>query len=379
MRIHWLSVAPLVAGAGLWLAGRSAPTAQSLPRVAAPIVIVLEGDPEGTSTEVMLRSPGLPQATRSLGRVPHVSGSSRKAVVATWRGAPVVLVVAAERERVHASGYNSALYRVSGGTTTRLVGDVADGTAPMVTARGTTLIQRGHDGPDVQPDPATRSFRERTDPLTIAAVDLDTGSTRTVWSGAGQYAFLGAPMRGDEVCVYHSSDAGAELLALDAAGGTVRALTGLFPPLARDFTYDPVRNEVVYVRPERPGSRSYEIVALVADGSRTTRTLIRAESDHLMPHRLVDGAVGFSSAGDRGLAIVPRGVGSQPVPSARLGDGADAVLDQTPDGRWLAVRHTTRTSESLALMDLTSGTTVVLSSPQRLTEFVGFATAAVSP
>ncbi|MEI8257977.1 MAG: hypothetical protein WCJ30_20060 [Deltaproteobacteria bacterium] len=44
MRFRWLTIAPLVAGAGIWLAARRAPTAQVLPRVSAPRVIVLEGD-----------------------------------------------------------------------------------------------------------------------------------------------------------------------------------------------------------------------------------------------------------------------------------------------------------------------------------------------
>lgn len=379
MRIHWLSIVPLVLGAGLWFTARREPAAQSLPRVSAPSVVVLEGDPEGSSTDVVLHAPGQPQATRSLGRVALVSGSARKGLTVAWRGTVAVLVVVGETPRVNARDYNSALYRVSGGTVTRLAGGVADGTTPRVTTGGIVLVQRGHDGPDAVPDAATRTFRERTDVLTIDAVDLDTGATRSVWSGAGQFAFLAATMRGDEVCVYHSTDAGARLMALDAARGTSRALTGLFPPLARDFTYDPAREELVYARAARPGSLVYEIVALATDGSRGSRTLLRAANDHLMPCQLADGAVAFSSEGDHGLAIVGRGAGSQPVSTARLGDGADAVLGESPDGRWLTVRHTTRTSESLALIDRASGATVVLSSPQRVTEFAGFVPAGVSP
>jgi hypothetical protein len=311
--------------------------------------------------------------------VEHAAGSARKGVAIAWHGAPAALVVVTERASLHASTYDSALFRVSRGTATRLVGDVTNVSAPLVSASGVVLVQRGHDGDEVVRDPVRRQLRERTDALRIDAVDLDTGAVRALWSGDGQIAYLATSMSADEVCVYHVADAGAFVFALDAVRGTTRALLGPMPALARDFTFDARRNEIVFARAVARAAAEYEVVALAADGSGALRTLYRAPSDHMMPRALHDGLIALSTPFDHGLALLAANQFAQPATFAHLGDGSDAVLAESHDARWLAVRHTNATSESLALVDRTTRTTLTLSSAHTLTVFAGFAPREVSP
>ena len=360
------------------MALRRAPTnAQSVPAIAAPATIVLQGDPESGGTDVVLRVPGRSESTRVLGHVSHAPGSARRGVSIAWHGALATLVVVAEDESRNGSTYNSALFRVSGGTVTRLVGGLTDASAPLVTNSGLVLVQRGHDGPAFEPsENGPRALHERTDALSIDAVDLDTGATRTVWSGEGQIAYLATPMSGDEACVFHVSNAGGELIALDAAHGTTRTLLATMSPLARDFSFDPVRNEVLYARAERYGSDTYEIVAVNSAGD--VRTLLRAASDHLQPRRSSDGAIAFSSERDRGLAWIPAGAGAVPTLMSPLGPGSDAVLGESAEGAWLAIRHADEDTEALALVERRSGHAITLSSATVFTEFAGFVPAGVS-
>jgi hypothetical protein len=168
------------------------------------------------------------------------------------------------------------------------------------------------------------------------------------------------------------------LFAIDATTATQRSLLDSFRPLARDFTFDPQRNEIVFARAQRFASDLYEIAALRADGSRSVRVVHEAASDRMQPRHLHDGAIAFSSANDHGLALLV-GSGAQPAPFARLGEGTDAVLAESSDGAWLAIRHATPRSQSLAIVERRSGAAISISSAQTLTEFAGFVPAGVAP
>jgi hypothetical protein len=345
----------------------------------APAVVLLQGDPEAGVTDVVVHVAGRPYASRTIGHIDHAPGSARRAMTVSWHGTLTTLVIVSERDSVHGSTYNSALYRVSSGRAVRLVGDITDLSAPLVTEHGTVLVQRGADG--VEPpltENGPRLLRERMDTLHIDAVDLDTGTTRRVWSGDGQIAYLAAPMRNDEFCVYRVSDAGGSLFAIDARTSVQRSLLDSFPPLARDFSFDPQRNEIVFARAQRFASDVYEIAALRADGSQSVRVIHEAASDRMQPRRLHDGAIAFSSANDHGLAL-STGSGAQPTSFARLGEGTDAALGESADGAWLAIRHTAGHSQSLALVERRSGTAISISSPHALTEFAGFVPDGVAP
>jgi hypothetical protein len=88
------------------------------------------------------------------------------------------------------------------------------------------------------------------------------------------------------------------------------------------------------VAPSRYGILSTDPV------SGATRLLHATVNEHTMPLALPTGDVAFSSDGDHGLALLLAG----PTPRQRLlsplGDGSDAATHASPDGRFVAVRHT---------------------------------------
>ncbi len=375
--LRTMKLARVAAGVGVvllvGLAARREPTAQTAPQSAGPPVVLLEGPPDVGATDVVLRFPGSRTAARTIGHIDHAEGSARRGALIARGTSLTALVVVAEHASVRGSTYDSALFRASEGTTSRLIGDVTNVSAPLVTETGRVLVQRGHDGTEPEPD-GSHALRERVDALSVDEIDLATGAPRNVWSGAGQIAFLACALRGDEVLIYHVSPAGAELLVLDASIPHARRLAGPFEPLARDFSYDRVRDEVVFVRAAGRGAREYEIVRMPAhtEGS-APRVIYRGPSDHLMPHALADGTVGFSTPGEHGLALIVTAETAGVRPFARSGDGSDALLAESRDTQWLAVRHRDAAREALALVERTGGAVLTVSRPDVVVEFVGFA------
>lgn len=368
-----LALLPLGAvGVCAWfaLAPRDAPA--DPPRAArAPAVVLLEGDPEGTETRVVLRAPASGAQPRVLGVVPHVAGSARRATL-SLAGPTRAYVVAAEQASRHGSTYHSALWRVQEGTApARLRGSLTDASRPLVTARGTVLVQSGRDGDEPAPD-GSRALRERVDALSLDVVDPDNGASRTLWSGRGMIAYLAAPLKDDEALVYHVHAGGAALFALDASTRATRTLVARMEPMARDFSYDAARDEVTFVRASPRHDGSWEVVSVAAHaGDAPVRVRWRGESDHLMPRALRGGAVVISLPGDRGLARLDAWP-ALPARLAPLGDGADEALDESADGRWLAFRHRAAGRELIGLHSLAEGRTVTLDRPDVYAEFVGF-------
>jgi hypothetical protein len=85
-----------------------------------------------------------------------------------------------------------------------------------------------------------------------------------------------------------------------------------------------------------------------------------------MPFALPTGDVAISSDGDRGLAVLKVGQHRLVAP---LGDGSDAATHASPDGRWIAVRHTPRTQTNddpplVVAWDHASGKTVAFDVPR---------------
>jgi hypothetical protein len=311
----------------------SQPTIESI-----PAVVTLEGPADVGETRVRLRRFGTQEPLRELGIVRHAADSARRGAIYTHHGRTVVLVTAQIRP-LSGHTYESQLFAVENGTTRPLVDGISNASVPIVTERGTVLVSRGTDGvdPDTLPSAMGRGLRERVDQLTIEAVDIDTGRTRTVFRGEGQIAWLGCALRDDNVLVYHVTSDGAFLRVIDASSGSARTIMGPMPALARDFSYDRTRDEVTFVRAAAIGSDEYEVVTIAANGG-APRVRVRAASDHLMPRVLRDGAIAFSPAQDPGLAILPRDASSARL-LAPLGAGSDWVADERSDGRWIVVRH----------------------------------------
>lgn len=334
-----------------------APVAPAAP----PPLALLEGAPDAPESAVVVRHGNDRAAV--LGRVAHVAGSARRGVVLRGGADPVALVVAQERPARGASTYDSALYRVDARGTRRLLGGLTNASRPLVTAAGTVIVQRGADGEE-RPL-IDRQLRERRDPLTLDAVDPDTGAVRTVWRGEGQLAFLACALNGDSFLAYHLDDQTAALRVLDASSGAVRTLReGLH--LARDFSYDRARDAVVFA--QATGPAGYRVASLsLRDGS--LRTLYAAQSDHLMPFALADGRVALSLPDDRGAGLLTAG-SDTPRAVAPLGAGSDAVLAERAG--WIALRHTEIDRERTALMHLATGAVTALDGDGVVREVLGF-------
>jgi hypothetical protein len=257
------------------------------------------------------------------------------------------------------------------GRVARLADGLVDASNALVTERGAVLVQRGEAGPEPVLDPARRALVEREDRLQLDRVDPVSGARVTVWSGRGQLAFLAAALRGDELAVYHVTSSGAYVFVLDARSGAVRPLLGPAPALARDFSFDATRDELVFVRAEAPGSARYEVLAVPVHGAATPRVLYTGASDHLMPRALPRGGVALSLPGDEGLAL--RGASGDLAGIAPLGAGSDCPLAATRDGRWLLLRHSTAQREALVALDLTDLSAAVYGDHGVLVEPLGFA------
>jgi hypothetical protein len=330
----------------------------------APAVALLEGDPEGDESAVVLLRDGL---RRELGRVPHAVGGARKGLVLRGGDDPRVAVVAQAHPSRGASTYDSALYVVDARGARRLVGEVTNASRPLRTRQGALLVQRGADGEPVSLTDHT--LRERRDALHIDAVDPSTGEARAVWTGHGQIAFLACALEGDEVLLWHLDGPRAELLALDVARGVARRLRADLH-LARDFTYDRERAEVVFAQAEGPDAWAVRALSL---RDLSLRTRWRAGSDHLMPAALGGGRLAVSLPDDRGLATLGATMADAPRRVAPLGDGSDAVLDR--HGDWIALRHSEMQREVVALVHLPTAASVPLGDDGRVRELLGFAEA----
>ncbi|MEZ4390213.1 MAG: hypothetical protein R3A48_03880 [Polyangiales bacterium] len=329
-----------------WAFGNTSPGVTPTPAVSrpdAPELALLEGPADGDGSLVVLRRGG---RSRALGRVPHAVGGARQGVVVRGGEHPLVAVVAQQRPSTRASTYDSALFFVDEGGARQALDGVTNASRPLVTRGGLVLVQRGSDGDPIEL--VDRQLRERRDPLRIDAVDPSTGASRTVWEGAGQIAFLACALDGDEALVLHLDDQRATLRVLDAARGVTRVLReGLH--LARDFSYDAARGEVLFAQAEGPSAWAVRAISL-RDSEISTKW--QGESDHLMPFALGDGRVALSLPGDHGLGVIPAG-GGAPGRVAPLGEGSDAALARYGD--WIALRHTDSAREAPALVHLPTG------------------------
>jgi hypothetical protein len=309
---------------------------QTIEPIAA--IVTLEGPADAGETRVRLRRFGTQEPLRELGVVRHVAQSARRGAIYAHHGRTAVLVTAQIRP-MSGHTYESQLFALENGVTRPLVDGISNASAPIVTERGTVLVSRGTDGsdPDTMQSPMGQGLRERVDQLSVEAVDIDTGRTRTVFRGEGQIAWLGCALRDDRALVYHVTTNGAFLRVIDANSGAQNTIMGPMPALARDFSYDRDRDEVTFARAASIGSDEYEIVTVPASGG-AARVRLRAASDHLMPRVLKDGAIAFSPAQDTGLSILARGA-SAARSLAPLGAGSDWIAAERSDGQWIAVRH----------------------------------------
>lgn len=350
---------------------RPAPVAARRELRPVPLVVV---EAEGDETRSRVLSYAFTEGAkpRLLGVVPHVAGSAKRGALAT--STPLrAFVIVQERESRGASSYGSALYRVQEGTEPkRLRGGLTDASRPVVTDRGTVLVQAGTDGV-APPAGAPHELRERVDELSVEAVDPEKGTSRAVWRGRGMIAFLATALPADEVVVYHVHETGAALFVLHAGSGRTRALVEDLEPTARDFSFDPSTDTIVFARVARDRG-GYEVVSLPAHGparrSADLQVRLRTASDRTSPVALLDGSIALSMPGERGLGWLGRADGT-PLRDAPLGDGSDEVM--ASHGAALAVRHRTRSEEFTVVYDRTTRRVYRVGEPSHEIDVLGFA------
>jgi hypothetical protein len=372
--VYALLGAGALAAAGLTAIAQTDPASMARQTLEPlPAVVTLEGDPESSETVVRLRRFDTSQPLRELGSIRHAAHAARRGVVLVRDRRTIVLVTANVRPPSQYT-YESQLFAVENGVTRPLADRIASASSPLVTARGTVLVQRGTDGsePEGPSDAQGAGLRERVDELEIAAVDIDRATTRTLFRARGQIAYLGCALRDDEALVYHVASEGAFLRVIDASSGSVRTILGPMPALARDFSYDRARDEVTFVRAASVGSDEYEVVTMSARGG-AVRVRHRATSERLMPRVLNDGAIALSPAGDTGLALLERSALS-PRSIAPLGPGSDWIAAERADGRWWVVRHLDRQSniDSYVLLERGGERRAIFRDEHNPVEIVGF-------
>jgi hypothetical protein len=360
-----------VAGTAVYTFRGAAP-AGSRDTVLPPAVVFLENTVGDTHTTVMLRRAATSTQPVSLGVISHVAGSALRGAVDPT--ALRVYVVAAETESRHGSTYNSALWRVQpGGVPTRLLGGITDASRPIVTRRANVLVQRGRDGE--HPTVDDHILHERIDDLTLDTLDPTNGTSRTLWNGRGLIAYPATALDGDEVLIYHVAATQASLFALNTVTAATRTLLPSMNTPARDFSYNASLGEITFARVSLRDAQQWEIVTVSARRE-TTRTQDikirwRTTNDHLMPRVTRDSTVFFSLPEDRGLGLLLEGA-LMPSREAPMGNGTDEVLDESSDGRWLAVRHRSTQREMFGLYDRTAHRVVTLQRDDIYTEFAGF-------
>jgi hypothetical protein len=351
---------------------RSAAPAGSRDTVPPPAVVFLENAVGDTHTAVMLRRAATSTQPVSLGVISHIAGSALRGTVD-----PTMLrvyVVAAETESRHGTTYNSALWRVQPDRApTRLLGGITDASRPIVTPRAQVLVQRGRDGEE--PTVSDHTLHERIDDLALDILDPVNATPRTLWQGRGLIAFPATTLDGDEVLIYHVAATEASLFALNTATATTRPLLSAMNTPARDFSYNASRGEITFTRVSLRDAQQWEIVTISARRE-TTRTQDikirwRSSNDHLMPRVMHDATVFFSLPDDRGLGLLLDGA-LMPTREAPLGNGTDEVLDESTNGRWLAVRHRTNRREVFGLYERATHRIVTVQRDDIYTEFAGF-------
>lgn len=305
---------------------------------AIPPVVTLEGAAESESTSVRLRRFSATAPLRELGTIRHAPHSGRRGVLWSHANRTAIVVTAAIRPPARTT-YDTALFALENGQTRTLIGDgISNSSAPLITDTGLILVQTGTSGTDPEPIEGQRVLRLRSDQLAIEAITLERTQRRTVYRTQGQIAFLACALRNNHFLLYHVTDEGAFLRDVDAsATDSARTIAGPFAALARDFSFDPQRNEVTFAQAQRVGSEQYEIVTMnVATGARRTR--LTGATEHFMPTVLHDGTIAFSPPADPGLALLALDRTSAQALSP-LGQGSDWVIAENANQHWLAVRH----------------------------------------
>lgn len=304
------------------------------------------GDPtKGVTVALLATRPGALHTSLYLARA---GGSEAGAPVATFthlagavvRGSVIpgtaIVVAAADSKPTRDLSFNASLFRLAPHEPPEALCDgVVHASRPLVTRDGRVFVSRGAAG--AEPTSAAGAGEMRVDALSIEEVDPATGALRTIHTFSGYLAFLAGAL-GSEVILYRVSPAGADIVAVDADTGSMRAVVPSLPPFARDFSVDEGARALVFQGRHEANPRAWVVERVDLKSGERAR-LAESPSMNLAPHVWPGGGIAYNPDGRSGLALLGANAGDSEI-RGPMGEGVDAVLAGSQDGRWLAALHT---------------------------------------
>lgn len=318
-----------------------------------PHVALLVTKPGALHTSMYVATPGDSKPLAPVATFTHLPGGTARGAVLP--GSSTVIATADTAETRDAS-FNASLFRVAPHEPPEVLCDgVVHASRPLVTADGRVFVARGTAGAEPK---SSRLADMRVDALSIEEVDPWTGTLRTIHTMSGYLTFL-AGSYGDEVLLYRISPSGADIVAIDPDTYAARTVVASLPPFARDFSVDPDTGTLVFQDRHETDTRTWTIESVdLVTGDR--KRLRESASMNMVPRALRGGAVAWNPEGRGGLSILGEEKAGGP-----LGEGADWVLADSDDGRWLAALHTVQGALPVPfVIDSASGKASILRAPE---------------
>lgn len=318
--VVWFGATLLVAG----IASAAPPSVE---------VLGFGGRADTDYTRLWALSPSAPP--REIGRVYHRAGSSVKGAVLPDRR---VVAVAERRQSADESrdrSWTGAMYLVDETRTEALVGDVYEGSWPVVLDASRVLVARGEAGPVLADE-------QRIDAIFVDQIDVATKKVKRLYQSHGYLALPIGELRGS-VYVADYGPAGVALVAIPKTGAPQIVASELL--LGRDFSLDAERS-VVYVQVRHADARDrWQVVEIdLATGKK--RALIDGSHYGMVPRRWPRGqTLAVNPAPDAGLHWLrlsdPVGRTARNVLRApfEFGPGVDEVAAVAPNGNSVAILH----------------------------------------
>lgn len=336
--------------------------AASVASAAPPALEVLGfgGRAETDYTRLWALSPSVPP--REIGRIYHRAGSSVKGAVLADRR----VVAVAERGATPDRSWTGALYLVGENTRTEaLIGDVYEGSWPVVLDATRVLVARGEAGP------ALASDEQRIDATFVDQVDVASRKVKRLYQSHGYLALPIGELRGT-VYVADYGPAGVALVAISRSGAAQIVASDLL--LGRDFSIDAERN-VVYAQVRHPDARDRWQVVEIDLTTGKKRALIDGLHYGMVPRRWPRGqTLAVNPAPDAGMHWLRlsdrtnRGVLRAPFD---FGPGVDEIVAVAANGDSAAIVHhgSRGAPNSLWLVDVRSNRGVAVSLPPKELRF----------
>jgi hypothetical protein len=296
------------------------PTPSAL--TAGPKVALLVSAPEGNESAWVETTPLASALPAPLARLSHLAAASVHAALLPHRRA---LVAVADMERTRDGTFGSWLVVLEANASAKKIIDhCVRASRPVVLGDGGVLVERGQAGPEPSAEEVAAGAL-RSDELSVARVDVESGQVTTLHAFAG-YATHLAGLAGNEVVLYRVAFQHADLVAVDVETGAERTIVEALPAFARDFSVD--GRDLLFTNRLEQG---WAVVRINLDSGEQA-TLSAAAGLWALP-RAVPGGGLLLNDGRGGTVVGGRGL------DRPLGPGFDVLEDVSSDGRFWALSH----------------------------------------